>query len=119
MKLRSIGESEDDNTTLKKLTDDRVKIRKLKYLEDEDTTNEELGAMRISLDDYDDSEVSTTTEILSNVASRVKTRFVDLVEGDNPEEDSHSISSSDVVSGDESMESVNKPVQVTPIRPSG
>lgn len=91
-----------------------VEARKI-YLKSADTTNE--GLCSHSLVDNDDGEVSTTTEILSNVALRVKNRFVDLVEGDNPEEDTQSISSSDV-SSDGSMDNTDEPVKVTPLRPS-
>ena len=72
IKLRSIGESEDVDTTLQKLTNNRVELRK-KYTMSDDTPNEERGLHRISLEDYDDIERSTTTKIFSNIATRVRT----------------------------------------------
>jgi len=71
----------------------------------------------ISLDNYDDSERSTSTEIFSNVATRVKDKFVDLVDGGITDEDEQSISSSEELW--EESKSINNiaPVQVTPVRP--
>lgn len=68
------------------------------------------------MDDCNDSKVSTTIEIIANVASRVKHIFVDLVGGDD-----ESISSSDVASSsdNESMKSTYEPVQVAPCLPNG
>ena len=54
MKLRSIGESEDVDTKLQKLMNERLKLRK-KYTESDDAPNEERGSQRIYLDNYNDS----------------------------------------------------------------
>lgn len=61
MKLRSIGESEDGSSPLEKLTNERVESRKNNYADSDDTENEELGAKQITMEYYDNSEVSSTT----------------------------------------------------------
>ena len=60
MKLRSICESENVDAALHKIMNDRVELKGNIYTESADAPNEERGSQRISLEDYDDSERSTT-----------------------------------------------------------
>ena len=105
MKLRSIVESEA-NSTNKKLTDESDE-------EEESTNSDDNNDENNLTEDYDNCEISTTTEIITNVALRVKNRLVDLVDSDK-----NSILSSDVASSSDDK-FMDEAVQVTPIRPNG
>ena len=81
--------------------------------EEESTNSDNDNNENNSTEEYDSCEISTTTEIITNVASRVKNILVDLVDGHE-----NSILSSDVASSSDN-ESIDEPVQVTPIHPNG
>ena len=97
MKLRSIVEYNDENTKTKELKDN---------IDDDENVNDDSDDN--SMKEDDDGETSTQTEIIANMATRMRIK-------DGIPEDENSISSSDVPSSSDD-ESIDEPNLVTPNR---